>query len=232
MIALLFLLTIALMVAVLGMYISRQMGQKQTRDTPLDSEWAMQRQQALKQQKMPYGPVKFGLKIRWIAIKATYRERVATTIGLEELKMVNWHYGVQEAYENHVFITPPVKGWVLVVGRGLPDFDDGRNPVLEDLLSRLSKTFQEVQFFSSHRIVDYYSWVKYIDGDMVRGLTSFEGSVLFDEGQVTSIETNFETINEDSFIAIAEDWSVNPTLLENSEFDHIEGLGTLGYLRP
>ncbi len=247
MFSLLLLVLIVLLVTGLGWAVFRQVNRKvPIEDMPLDNEWAMQEQEALRKRQMPFGPVAFGYKVRWMAVKANHREQVATALGMSQLEMVNWHYGLQEARKNHVFVTPAIKGWVLAVGLGLPDFDDGKNPKLSDLLSRLSQTFGEAHFYASHRAISHTCWLKYIDGQRVRGLSTIEGTMLLNEGQQTGIEADLVYFNADtpeddknatypdeqSVMDIAADWSVNPSLLENAEFSDIEGLGTLGYLRP
>lgn len=245
MLSILILLLIIGLVAGLGWSIFRQVNRKNPEeDMLLDAEWAGQREDAIRKRKMPYGLVAFGSKIRWIAVKATHRERVAVALGMSQIEMVNWHYGLQEAHKNHVFVTPPIKGWVLAVGRGLPDFDDGKNPKLTDLLSRLSQTFGEAHFFATHPAIDYNCWLKYADGELVRGLSAAEGSMLLNEGKQSGIEADLvyfdDTTDSDGLtfpdeqlvMEIAAEWSVNPTLLEKPEFEGVEGLGTLGYLRP
>ena len=66
-------------------------------------------------------PVAFGYKCLWIAVKTINQQDVAKEIGLSNVKKSNWGTGITKAYEGLVFITPPVGGWILVVGAGLPN---------------------------------------------------------------------------------------------------------------
>ena len=113
--------------------------------------------------------VGFGYNIMWIAVKTINKEKVAQTIGLKSTKPSNWQNGIDEAYKDAIFITPPVEGWILVVGMKLPS-GDSKESIKEvaELLKKLSTQFGEAQFFCTNRVVDYHCWIKSTNGKIER----------------------------------------------------------------
>ena len=62
-----------------------------------------------------------------MAVPATDTDAVVEVLGLKDPTPGNWSSGLQaaDAYpSDYVFVTPPVDGWVLAVGVGLPDPSD------------------------------------------------------------------------------------------------------------
>jgi hypothetical protein len=202
----------------------------------------------------PDSAVSFGYKCVWIAVKTNDKDRVAKILGLKYVMACNWKYGIQKAYEDKIFISPPVGNWTLVIGWGLVDFNP-KSEIDETVgfkrkINALSKEFGEAQLFTSHRITDYHSWAKSINGETVR-YYSFIGERLENiliEGEPTPIETNLNLANtfseeakdenyferkditfpdEELVMKIAEAWSVNPTKLEVRK-DVLPGLGLVG----
>jgi len=183
----------------------------------------------------PDSPVSFGYKCAWLAIRSDSPEAVARELGLRDLTASNWACGIQAAYSDQVFVCPPIDGWVLVAGLGLAPqtVDDMRT------VGRLSKAFGEAHLYASHRVVELHWWAKAIRGEVVRAYAYLgeSGEVLVDLGHQSPEEAELgfafdgDSIvpDEESVIAIAGKWSVDPTKLEER---HSEGLGLLGALPP
>ena len=110
----------------------------------------------------PDKPTPFGFKVSWFAVKATDPAAVLDALefgrqcrptGLPALRLY-WDCEIRECW---VFVSPPVSGWVLVVGSSLPyptsetHYDIGKR--FDVLFSRLMQRFDDVQFFGSHRVV-------------------------------------------------------------------------------
>src|SRR5947207_518256 len=55
----------------------------------------------------------------WLVIKSRNLLAVQSALGLHNPKPCSWSEGV--AGEKKLFISPPVKGWILVIGSGLPE---------------------------------------------------------------------------------------------------------------
>src|SRR5690242_14444365 len=55
----------------------------------------------------------------WIAVRSRSLPAVQSALGLHNPKPCSWMDGL--AGEQKLFIAPPVKGWILVMGSGLPE---------------------------------------------------------------------------------------------------------------
>jgi len=116
----------------------------------------------------PDSAIAFGRKNLWIAVSATSTESVARALGLVDTQPCNWRSGFRAAYaypSSYVFVTPPVRGWVLAVGCGIPDpGDPSLLPHWRALMNTLSTAFGRAQFFASHRGSGYSAWARYTEG--------------------------------------------------------------------
>ncbi|GGB68157.1 hypothetical protein GCM10007424_05200 [Flavobacterium suaedae] len=195
-------------------------------------------------------PVSFGYKVVWFAVKSSNAEEVANSLHLKNVKPSGWKKGIDSAYKDKVYVSPPIDGWVLAVGWGLPSGDSKESITeLKELANKLSKQFGEVQFFGTHRIVEYHCWVKSINGEIKRFYSYLgeSGENLEIIGEPTEAESNYILIDtaseeakqesywereditypdEELVMKIAEKWSINPTTLEDR--NDIRGLGLLG----
>lgn len=196
-------------------------------------------------------PIDFGYKSIWVAVKTNQKSRLAEIINLKQIRNANWESGLEMAYNEGVFITPLIGEWTLITGWGLPKGDSPENIAgLEDLLNTLSAEFGEAQFFGTHRIVEFQSWMKSINGKMVRVYTYVGESMETIKvlGIPTKVEVGLklfnslseEAQNEDYFeredliyadeelvMKIAEHWSINPSKLSERK-DIKEELGFAG----
>ncbi|MFD1883910.1 hypothetical protein [Paenibacillus wenxiniae] len=118
-----------------------------------------------------------------------------------------------------VLLFQSMQGWTILSAEELPDLSEaGEQLPLFTMLQALSEEFGEVQYFASHRTVEYYAWVKYTDGILQRAYSYLWGTVM-NEGAETSIEKlhlphfmlEGELLpDEELVLTIAKDWSVLP----------------------
>jgi len=145
----------------------------------------------------PDKPEPFGFKISWFAVKASNPALVLDALELGEATPANWASGLEAAYgQSHkddpwIFISPPVSGWVLVVGFSLPyptietHHDIGKR--FDVLFSRLMQRFDDVQFFGSYRVVGFVAWGRALRGKPIR-IFAFADTVLANVGEQTPEE--------------------------------------------
>jgi hypothetical protein len=166
------------------------------------------------------------------------------------VRAASWAEGVTAAYGARqepravVFLTPPVDGWTLaVLGGGDLFDDDGTGGGALDLAA-LSRRFGEAQKFSTHRVVEHHEWQRWAGGLPVRRYCSTDcsGDVRFDEGDPARAEGNlphaadldtddwedFDLADESTVMAVAAEWSIDPTTLE--ERPDLPPNGLLGIL--
>jgi hypothetical protein len=161
-------------------------------------------------------PEPFGYKIDWLAVRSDDPAAVAKSLGLKG-KPAKWSTGVAKAYQDSVFVSPVVRGWVLVVGRLISSYDDG----FEDAIKRLSREFGEVQFFGNHRVSSYYAWAKAAKGKLLR-FYRYGDSEVYEVGRQTKDEIELDIgesdedyfPDEDDVMNIAGKWSLNPQELD------------------
>jgi hypothetical protein len=115
-------------------------------------------------------PEPFGYKIAWFAVRSEDPKKVAAALELTNVQPAGWKYGVAHAYGNvendyRVFVSPPVRGWVLALG--LPILFEADDHAKTRMIE-LSRRFSEAEFFGSMRVSDVYVWGRAVDGRVVR----------------------------------------------------------------
>lgn len=186
----------------------------------------------------PDSPVPFGYKCAWLTIQTEDAEAVVTALGLTDVQKCNWQNGIEAAYRGDVFISPATKGWVFVVSFSLPDIPEkNREDHLAPLISVLSKRFPDVQYFGTHRVVEYHGWIRAKKGSIVRRYAYLgdRGETLCDEGGRTEEETRLGLVYNESKLPQEQDvmklagaWSLDPTILDQLKLG--KGIGHLGLL--
>ena len=190
-------------------------------------------------------PQGFGYKNKWLVVKSNDNEKVAKFLEFKNIEKSNWTDGLKFGYEKGIFITPTIRGWILVLGIDISDLETESS---KELLRRVSQEFGECQIFLTQRIIEYHFWGLARNGEIER-LYSYVGETdenMIIEGAPTEVEkkcnlVNFssekakndeywerediEFPNEETVMQIAENWSVNPTKI--GEYDDIKGFGLI-----
>ena len=205
-----------------------------------DARQPMSREQKAK-------PLLFDFPSRWLAVKSANPQAVQCALGLHNPTPCSWEQGLARSQDFKLFVSPPIHGWILVAGLGLPDPSDDVDRVFHFIL-RLSREIGQVQYFSVNRAVNSHAWVL-ADQARVRRAYAWAGSTLWTQGELTSAEKELamtcfdygETssphfpphemhrANVDKVPLLAGRWSVDPTALDQSANEL--GLGIAGELR-
>jgi hypothetical protein len=142
----------------------------------------------------PDKPKGFGFKVLWVAVKAADPGSVLDALEFDERTPANWASGLATVYgDQWVFASPPVSGWILVVGLSLPyptnetHHDIGKR--FDVLFSRLMQRFDDVQFFGSHRGVGFVTWARALNSKAMRIFAFGEADVVANVGEQTPEET-------------------------------------------
>lgn len=122
----------------------------------------------------------------WLAIKGNNPRSVQAALGLHNAKPCSWIQGL--AGDEKLFIAPPVKGWILVFGSGLPDPSEDVDVCFRFVLN-LSRKLGQVQFFSLSRVLHHHAWVKADTGKVLRAY-AWAGHTLWRQGRPTQAETD------------------------------------------
>jgi hypothetical protein len=121
---------------------------------------------------------------RWLAIKRRKPAKVQAALGLHNARSCTWLEGLMG--ETAFFIAPALKGWIVVVGSGLPDPAVDVDECYRFLVG-LSRKVGQVQFFSANRAVHHHSWAWTKRGRVVRAY-AWTGQTVWTQGVQTSAE--------------------------------------------
>jgi hypothetical protein len=188
--------------------------------------------------------VLFGFKTTWLAVRDRPAEAVADALRLESRETLPWDAGVERAYRQGVFVTPPVRGWILAHGRldllplpsGVPD------PGFPEWLTDLSRRLGDVQVFANERGWGHHAWAKASNGVIERAFAVSDGTLPTFIGLVTPAEREINrgvrtfteeearswddaqwdawhesTPSEFDVLKIAARWSIDPTAIDPAE---------------
>lgn len=176
----------------------------------------------------------------WLVVRSRNVHAVQTALGLNNAQPCTWLEGLTG--EEKLFIAPPVKGWVLIVGSGLPDPADDVDACFR-FLTGLSHKLGQVQFFVANRVLGDHAWVGIEAGRVVRGY-AWAGKTLWNQGAATRTETDlglkcfqyFESpdhvfglsdlvlSNVEKVAQLAARWSIDPGSVDETLFEHAYGI--------
>ncbi len=122
----------------------------------------------------------------WLAIKGTDVVKVQAALGVHDTISCSWEEGLIEAREHKLFISPPVLGWILVVGSDLPEAGDDVDRCFLFLIE-LSRKVGHLQYFCANRALNQHAWAIVDRGQVFRAYAWAE-TTLWNQGPVTAAE--------------------------------------------
>jgi hypothetical protein len=177
----------------------------------------------------------------WMAVRSRNLRAVQTALHLSNPEPCSWTQGL--ANTEKLFIAPPIRGWILITGSGLPDPADDVDSSFRFLL-QLSRKLGRVQFFVADRVLGHHAWVRAESGRIIRAY-AWAGRTLWNQGSITSAETElglkcfdyFESapgllfgssdnvwINAEKVPLLAARWSIDPTALDERSIERTQGV--------
>lgn len=189
---------------------------------------------------LPTTPVLTKHPTTWLAVRSRNVHAVQMALGLHNVEPCTWSEGL--AGEEKLFVAPPVKGWVLIIGSGLPDPADDVD-VCFRFLTSLSQKLGHVQFFKANRVLGHHAWVRVEGGRIVRGY-AWAGRTLWNQGKPTRAESEFglkcfqyfessdqtfeqseiAATNVEKVSSLADRWSLDPSHVDEHLFEHAYGI--------
>jgi hypothetical protein len=134
----------------------------------------------------PDYPSPFGYKTAWYAIKCDTPDIVIEKLGLRLISKANWESGIRCIYaRGDIFVSPFINGYLLSIGL----IDVTQENVIEHSL-----LFDELQYFATHRVVEFHAWAKFADHNLIRAYSycGDQGEISWNFGALTEIEKNLE----------------------------------------
>lgn len=173
---------------------------------------------------------------RWMAVRCSNILKVQAALGLHNPTPCPLHEGLAHVHEHKLFISPPVKGWIVVVGDSLPDAADDVDKLYHFLL-RTARELGSVQYFNADRVLNHHTWVRIENAKIYRAY-AWAGETLWNEGEQTAAERELElkaydycdaplpfpftaresyVANTDKVMQLAAKWSVDPMTITNQK---------------
>ena len=167
---------------------------------------------------------------RWLAVRSQSPRAVQEALGVRHPRACSWSDALAAPFEPRLFISPPVEGWIVVMGCDLPDPANDIDECFKFLTS-LSQRLGEIQFFSRNRAVSHHGWARIADGKVVRAY-AWAGETLWNQGTPTEAERDLKmrclgylenadvlglaerellALNTERVVRLAAAWSIDPT---------------------
>jgi hypothetical protein len=177
----------------------------------------------------------------WLAVKSRNLRAVQSALGLHNPKPCSWIEGL--ANDEKLFIAPPVKGWIIVMGSGLPEPCDDVDAFFRFLLE-ISRKLGRVQFFNASAVVQHHAWIEADHGRVVRAY-AWAGRTLWSQGKLTLAERELGlncfdysdptqpfpfslrdriNANVEKVPLLAARWSLDPAAIDESFLQHERGV--------
>jgi hypothetical protein len=120
----------------------------------------------------------------WLVVRSLNTKVVQAALGLDHFVPCPWAEGMTGGHG--FFIGPPVNGWIIVTGSGLPnpgcDVDD-----CFYFLTELSRKLGHVQFFQAERVLHHHAWIRVENGVVTRAY-AWAGETVWNQGRKTAAE--------------------------------------------
>lgn len=179
--------------------------------------------------------------VTWLAIRSRDPREVQAALLLDNPTPCSWIEGMSG--ENRLFIAPPIKGWVLVVGSEMPDPVDDVDRCFRFLVE-LSRRLGHVQFFHADRVLHHHAWARIEAGRVVRAY-AWGGATLWNQGVKTAAEaalglkcfsygedlppskwgmSEILATNVERVPVLAGRWSLDPVEVEERMLLHAQGI--------
>lgn len=170
---------------------------------------------------------------RWLAIRGRHPHEVEVALGMQHARVCSWGDAIAAPFEPRLFISPPLNGWIVVMGCDLPDPADDVDECFK-FLTALSHRLGEVHFFTRHRAVSHHGWAR-LDQGKVQRAYAWAGETLWNQGPMTKAERDLQmrclgytqspeglglaarellSANTDKVVRLAAAWSIDPTSVE------------------
>jgi hypothetical protein len=143
----------------------------------------------------------------WLAVKGQSLMTVKAALGVSNPKPCPVADALRT--EQRVFIAPPLRGWVIVIGSDLPEPAEDVDACFRFVLEA-SRKLGHVQFFSFNPVLQHHAWVRAEKGRIVRAY-AWAGCTLWKQGRRTPAERELALTCLDYFC--------EPDLLQPGERD-------------
>ena len=122
----------------------------------------------------------------WLVVRSQNPQAVGAALGLDRFAPCPWVEGLTGGHG--FFIGPPINGWIIVTGSGLPDPGNDADDCFH-FLTGLSRQFGQVQFFHAEPVLHHHAWVR-VENGVVQRAYAWAAETVWDQGNRTAAETD------------------------------------------
>ena len=179
----------------------------------------------------------------WLAVRSRNVHAVQAALALQDVRPCFWADGLAGVADQKLFISPPISGWVLVMGSALPNPCDDEDTAYRFLVP-LSRKLGHVQLFSVSGVFNQHAWVQIEMGRVLRAY-AWSGKTLWNQGERTPAEKELELKcydyaqssantpfgyrdpscgNSDKVHLLAARWSIDPDEIDDQFIEHALGI--------
>jgi hypothetical protein len=126
-------------------------------------------------------PMALPMPVRWMAVHSSNTALLREVLGSPVGDFTPWSEALVRARERAFFVSPPCRGWTLVIGAALPDPGCDIDHLFR-FLGKVSRALGEVQFFAADRVLHHHAWAWWRDGVVVRAY-AWAGETLWNQGE-------------------------------------------------
>lgn len=150
----------------------------------------------------------------WLAIRGRNLAAVQAALELDDAQPCSWSEGLSGSRQ--LFISPPINGWILVFGAGLPDPAEDVD-VCFRFLMELSRRVGQVQMFKADEALQHHAWACVQAGRVVRAY-AWAGRTVWNQGakSAAEVELGLKCFAYDEMPA-ASSWGLNDLVAANVE---------------
>lgn len=170
---------------------------------------------------------------RWVAVRSTRTEEVQTALNLANPIPCPLADGLTSAAELELFVSPPIRGWILVTGSEIPSPADDVDACFL-WLRGLSRQLGEIQYFAADRALGHHAWARLLSGEVFRAYAWVDQTV-WTQGELTRAELDLGmkcpgygdsgrqdddepaddcTVNVEKVSQLAARWSIDPASID------------------
>ena len=194
-------------------------------------------------EKFPFSQSAFGLRpTSWLAVRSFNPKAVQAALGLNHFAPCPWVEGLTGG--QGFFIGPPVNGWIIVTGSGLPNPGADVDECFH-FLTALSRKLGHVQFFQAERVLHHHAWIRVENGIVTRAY-AWADETVWNQGLKTAAETELSmkcfgygehpdaaswaaaewtATNVAKVPLLAARWSLDPARIDGRLRKHADGIG-------
>jgi hypothetical protein len=121
----------------------------------------------------------------WLSVRSPNPKAVQAALGISYSSPCPWTEGI--GGEHEFFIGPPVSGWIIVTGSGLPQPSDDVDRCFHFLV-RVSRVLGHVQLFMADPVLHHHAWAR-VENGVVKRAYVWVGETVWNQGVKSLAET-------------------------------------------